>query len=145
MRSGSTLIASPANKLHGRAHVLHGLRIGLLPRLRQPVADREHDVALLRQITPPVTIGVAGAGLPATAVYSDDRRIFTRRLGLIQIALQYNSVMIGVFDATLNLYVPCRRLRARRNKTRRERHSADDRRPEYRLHAILLRFFWVSA
>ena len=141
IRSGSTLIASPANKLHCRAHVLRGLRISLLPRLGQPVADREHHIALLRQITTPVTIGGAGARLPAAAVYRDDRRIFARRLGLIQIALQYNSVMIGVFNATLNLHVPCRRLRARRNKTRRERHDADHSRPEYRHHAILPRLF----
>ena len=93
------LARAAAHELHGRQHVLHGLRKRLLSLFRQPVADREQDVAALGEIRAPILEGAARAGLPATAVHGDQRRKRPAPFGQIEIAGQRHAVMGRVSEA----------------------------------------------
>ncbi len=81
--------------------VVDGARIGLLLRLRQPVADREQRDAVLRQVGPPILVEAARPDLPASAVHRDQNRGLVQALRPIEVPAERDPVVLDIGDAGL--------------------------------------------
>src|SRR3954466_4448007 len=81
-----------AHELYRGANVIHHLRISLLARLGEPIADREPGISALGQVRAPVVERVARAAPPVAAVNIHDDRKRARSGREIEVALQGNAV-----------------------------------------------------
>ena len=87
-----------AHELHGREHIVHGLRKHFLALLRKPVADREQGIASFGEIGAPELESAARTRLPSAAVHGDERRDASCARRQIEIAKQRNAIVIGIAD-----------------------------------------------
>src|SRR5439155_12491099 len=87
------------------AHIVHSLRIGLLARLGEPVADSEASIAARGKVGAPMRKSLARAAAPIAAVDVDEEGKRSLPCRQIEIADQLDAVMVGVGDVLADVAV----------------------------------------